>query len=135
MLAAVLMLGCCTAMAACSAAGSDSEDAVSEIERRGTLLVGTTGDYRPLTFREADGSYWGFCIEVAQAIAGEMGVKTEFVPTSWPTLTDDVTAEPPAFATPTEAPSSPVAPFLRQQTLRHRPAECLCTGQEAGGKM
>jgi len=97
MLAAALMLGCCTAMAACSATESDSEGAVSEIERRGTLLVGTTGDYRPLTFREADGSYWGFCIEVAQAIAGEMGVKTEFVPTSWPTLTDDVTAEPPAF--------------------------------------
>ena len=26
------------------------------IQERGTILIGTTGDYRPLTFREADGT-------------------------------------------------------------------------------
>ena len=70
---------------------------VGEIVERGTLLVGTTGDYRPLSFREADGTYWGFGIEMAEEIAKHLGVKAAFVPTSWPTLTADVTAEPPTF--------------------------------------
>jgi len=69
---------------------------VAEIIERGTLLVGTTGDYRPLSFYE-DGSYWGFGIEVAQEIANNLGVKTAFVKTSWPTLTADVLAEPQTF--------------------------------------
>ena len=70
---------------------------VAEVVSRGTLLVGTTGDYRPLSFREADGTYWGFGIEVAQALAATLGVGVEFVPTSWPTLTADVLAEPQTF--------------------------------------
>lgn len=70
---------------------------VAEIVRRGTLLVGTTGDYRPLSFREADGTYWGFGIEVAKEIANYLGVGTDFVKTSWPTLTADVLAEPQTF--------------------------------------
>lgn len=70
---------------------------VAEIKERGKMLVGTTGDYRPLSFCEADGSYWGFGIEVANEIAGYLGVATEFVKTSWPTLAADVMAEPPIF--------------------------------------
>ena len=70
---------------------------VAEIVERGTLLIGTTGDYRPLSFCEEDGTYWGFGIEVAQEIAGRLGVKTAFVKTSWPTLTADVLAEPQTF--------------------------------------
>ena len=70
---------------------------VAAIVERGTLRVGTTGDYRPLSFREPDGTYWGFGIEVAQAIARRLGVETTIASTSWPTLTADVTAEPQTF--------------------------------------
>ena len=70
---------------------------VAEIVERGTMLAGTTGDYRPLSFREADGTYWGFDIEVANEIAKRMGVGVEFKTTSWPTLTADVLAEPQQF--------------------------------------
>ena len=70
---------------------------VAEIVERGTLLVGTTGDYCPLSFREADGTYWGFDIEMAKEIAGYLGVETEYVQTSWPTLTADVLKEPQIF--------------------------------------
>ena len=73
------------------------EGKVAEIIERGTLLIGTTGDYRPLSFREDDGTYWGFGIEVAKEIAGGLGVGIEFVKTSWPTLTADVLAEPQTF--------------------------------------
>ena len=70
---------------------------VAEIVERGTILIGTTGDYRPLSFCEADGTYWGFGIEVAKEIAKRLGVGVEFRKTSWPTLTADVLAEPQKF--------------------------------------
>ena len=70
---------------------------VAEIVERGTLLVGTTGDYRPLSFCETDGTYWGFGIEIAKEIARYLGAETSFVKTSWPTLTADVLAEPQTF--------------------------------------
>ena len=75
----------------------DRQPAVQRIQNRGTLLVGTTGDYRPLSFREDDGTYWGFCIDLAGEIAKRLGVNVAFVPTSWPTLTNDVLAEPQLF--------------------------------------
>lgn len=73
------------------------QSVIAEIVGRDTILIGTTGDYRPLSFCESDGSYWGFGIEVARAFASRLGVATKFVKTSWPTLTADVLAEPPLF--------------------------------------
>ena len=64
---------------------------LDRIQERGTLLVGTTGDYRPLSYREPEsGEYWGFGIDVAGEIARELNVSISFVPTSWPTLSADV---------------------------------------------
>ena len=74
-----------------------SADKVAEILDRGTILFGTTGDYRPLSFCEPDGTYWGFGIDVANEIARRLGVKIEFKKTSWPTLTADVLTEPQIF--------------------------------------
>lgn len=72
-------------------------ETVRRIQERGELLVGTTGDYRPLTFLESDGKYWGFDIEIAEAISRALNVKTKFVATSWPTLTADVMSSPQKF--------------------------------------
>lgn len=73
------------------------EGKISEIVERGTLLVGTTGDYRPLSFCEPTGRYWGFGIEMAEEIARRLGVGISFVKTSWPTLSNDVLSDPQAF--------------------------------------
>ena len=73
---------------------SEERPTIERIVKRGKLLVGTTGDYRPLSYQEADCSYWGFGIEMAGKIAERLGVNIEFVQTSWPTLTADVLAEP-----------------------------------------
>ena len=86
-----------TVLASCSDSDKPADGKVAEIARSGTLRVGTTGDYRPLSFCEADGTYWGFGIEVAREIARHLGVGTEFVKTSWPTLTADVQADPQQF--------------------------------------
>jgi cyclohexadienyl dehydratase len=93
---------CSTASFASCTATEDSaivvtQPTVTRIQHRGTLLVGTTGDYRPLSFREADDTYWGFGIEVAGEIARRLHVGIQFVPTSWPTLSADVQAEPQTF--------------------------------------
>lgn len=71
--------------------------AINRIQQRGVLLAGTTGDYRPLTFLENDSVYWGFEIDMAGEIARILGVDLQFVPTSWPTLTNDVMFEPQMF--------------------------------------
>jgi len=100
------LVACTLARTASFASCSSNEDnateiptdgKVAEILNRGTILFGTTGDYRPLSFREADGTYWGFGIEVAKEIANKLGVAPEFRKTSWPTLTADVLTEPQLF--------------------------------------
>ncbi|WP_417585880.1 transporter substrate-binding domain-containing protein [Nitrincola sp.] len=55
----------------------------------GTLRVGTTGDYKPFSFLD-EGVYKGFDIEMAELMAEAMGLNLELVPTSWPTLMDDL---------------------------------------------
>jgi cyclohexadienyl dehydratase len=66
---------------------------LDEIIARGVLRVGTTGDYRPFTAREADGAYSGFDIDQAEALAKALGVKVAFVRTSWPDLAKDFDAD------------------------------------------
>lgn len=99
LLIAVLAICGTVSFASCSSDESTSSirSTIERIEQRGTILIGTTGDYRPLSFCESDGTYWGLGIEVAKAIATRLGVSTEFVKTSWPTLTADVLAEPQMF--------------------------------------
>lgn len=64
---------------------------VEEIKQRGVLRVGATGDYRPLSYLDPlTNSYWGFDVDFAGIIGEDLGVKIQFVPTSWPTLTDDM---------------------------------------------
>ena len=51
------------------------------------LRIGTTGDYPPFTKRDsASGDYQGFDIDLAHSLGGALGVRVEFVATSWATL-------------------------------------------------
>ncbi|MBO7089878.1 MAG: transporter substrate-binding domain-containing protein, partial [Lentisphaeria bacterium] len=77
---AVLLAGC----------GTARPDALSPVRRRGVLRVGATGDYKPMSFREpATGKYWGFDAALAEDLAHSLGVKLEYVHTTWPTLMRD----------------------------------------------
>ena len=76
----VLVVSSCTA----------SRDSLSAVRSRGVLLVGATGDYRPMSYLEPEtGRYVGFDAALAGDLAASLGVRLEFVPTSWPTLMDD----------------------------------------------
>lgn len=96
-----VLFGSTVSLASCTANDDNAivvnKPTIARIQERGTILIGTTGDYRPLSFREEDGKYWGFGIEVAGVIADRLGVGIEFVQTSWPTLSADVQAEPQTF--------------------------------------
>lgn len=96
---AIFILG----IASSCSANDDAERKVAQptiekIQSRGKLIVGTTGDYRPLSFFESDSNtYWGFGIDIANEIAKKLNVSIEFKQTSWPTLSEDVMAQPSLF--------------------------------------
>ncbi|MBO4631464.1 MAG: transporter substrate-binding domain-containing protein, partial [Lentisphaeria bacterium] len=78
----LLITGCRTPQA--------EDDSFQAVRKRGVLRVGATGDYRPMSFRETkSGKYWGFDAALAEDLARDLGVKLEYVPTSWPTLMRD----------------------------------------------
>ncbi|HEY1231155.1 MAG TPA: transporter substrate-binding domain-containing protein, partial [Ramlibacter sp.] len=56
------------------------------------LRVGTPGDYRPFAIK-TDGGYSGHDIDVIELMAKELGVKVEYVQTSWPNLMKDIQSD------------------------------------------
>ncbi len=114
--AAVLLFGITAGMPASSRAGEVPADTAAETELetgaeetdiealaaggklqeildRGTLLVGASGDYRPMSYLDEEtGTYWGFDAELAEDLAEYLGIGLEYVPTTWPTLMDDTLA-------------------------------------------
>lgn len=56
------------------------------------IRVGTPGDYRPFAIK-TDTGYAGHDIDVVEAMAKELGVKIDYVPTSWPNLMKDLQAD------------------------------------------
>lgn len=136
--ALILIVFSTAAFASCTSdeeQSSQQQPTVQRIVGRGRLLVATTGDYRPLSYRERNGDYWGFGIEMAEQIARHIGVGVEFVQTSWPTLTADVLAEPQAFdlaiggITITEARK---ASMLMSEGYLANGKTILCRAEDAG---
>jgi len=67
---------------------------LDEIVQRGAVRVGMTGDYKPFTYLDkATGKFSGFDVDMAEALGKALGVKVEFVPTSWPQLMKDFEAD------------------------------------------
>ena len=67
--------------------------ALQDILSSGTLKVGTTGDWNPMTMKDsATNSYTGFDIDVMTQLAADLGVELELVPTEWKTLVAGITA-------------------------------------------
>lgn len=56
------------------------------------IRVGTPGDYRPFAIK-TDAGLSGHDIDVIEAMAKELGVKVEYVPTTWPNLMKDIQAD------------------------------------------
>ncbi|MFA6265880.1 MAG: transporter substrate-binding domain-containing protein [Pseudolabrys sp.] len=79
-----------TAAKAQSASGGSR---LGQILSRGSLRVGTTGDFNPMSFRDTGSNeYKGFDIEAMTQLAKDLGVKIEWVATDWASLIAGVAA-------------------------------------------
>jgi cyclohexadienyl dehydratase len=88
-----------TITAACTnGSGGEVENEVKRstlqtILERGTIKVGTTGDFNPMSFKDpATGDYAGHDIEMIKQLAADMGVEVEWVATDWKNLVSGIAA-------------------------------------------
>ncbi|WP_137129777.1 transporter substrate-binding domain-containing protein [Rhizobium sp. FY34] len=68
------------------------EGVLAAIKQAGVLRMGTTGDYKPFSYKGADGALTGADIAMGEDLATSLGVKPEFVATTWKTMLEDFKA-------------------------------------------
>jgi cyclohexadienyl dehydratase len=91
---ALVALGLAVTLSLVPQAAVAQDSLLHKILNRGTLRVGTTGDYPPYSeLDQATNTYKGYEIDVVTALAADLGVKLEFVPTTWDTLGAGIAAD------------------------------------------
>ena len=81
-------------MPAARADDAAAQSRLDQVIAAGVLKVGSTGDYKPFTFKDpSSGEFTGFDIDQMAGLAKALGVKLEIVPTSWPNLMEDFKAD------------------------------------------
>ena len=63
---------------------------LDDIMASGVLRVGTTGDYKPFSYRTGAGGFVGLDVALAGDLARSLGVKLQLVPTTWPAMMGDL---------------------------------------------
>ena len=64
------------------------------VQDSGTLRVGTTGDFNPMSFRQPGSTtYEGHEIDCAELLAADLGVKPAYVAADWKTLVNGLVAD------------------------------------------
>ena len=79
MLALVLVMGAVTAFA-------EGDDLLAQIQARGTLIIGTEGNWYPWTDMDTEGNFLGLDVEIGTRIAHELGVEPQFMKADWDAL-------------------------------------------------
>ncbi len=85
--------GLSQAQPAPAAAANPAGSRLDAVVQSGALRVCTTGDYKPYSFLRPDGQFEGIDIDLAQSLAASLGVKADFVKTTWPHLMGDFLAD------------------------------------------
>ncbi len=67
-------------IAAFATAPARAQNALDDIKKRGTLIVGVKADYKPYGFRDPSGAIIGIEPDLAADVAKRLGVKLELVP-------------------------------------------------------
>ncbi len=67
-----------------------NDNSLAKIKSQKVIKVGTTGDYKPFTYKGSEGKdYIGIDIDLMRLLAKKFGVKLQIVETSWPRLMED----------------------------------------------
>jgi polar amino acid transport system substrate-binding protein len=59
-------------------AAASANNLLEDVKRRGQLVISTDPDYKPQSFRNPDGSWIGFDVDVGREVARRLGVKPVF---------------------------------------------------------
>ena len=78
LLAAIMLLGCCTAFA-----DAATDDSYQKILDKGQLIMGLDDSFPPMGYRDEDGNIVGFDVDVATEVCNRMGVELVLQPISW----------------------------------------------------
>ena len=62
---------------------AEEGDLLARIQARGSIIVAMEGTWAPWTYHDESDRLVGYDVEVAQAIAGKLGVKVDFVEGEW----------------------------------------------------
>ncbi|MGB7483791.1 amino acid ABC transporter substrate-binding protein [Castellaniella ginsengisoli] len=82
-LSALLFASLLPLLAAAPAAQAATDD-LAAIQKAGVLRIGTEGTYAPFSYHDTkDNRLIGFDVDIARAIAKQLGVKAEFVEGKW----------------------------------------------------
>ena len=79
--AALALTGCVNDDSAVKDGGGDNASSVvtyEEIKESGVLVIGTDAEYPPNEYKDADGNPTGWGVELANAVAAEMGLEPEW---------------------------------------------------------
>lgn len=80
-------------MVACTGCGKDELSDWEYIQDKGILVVGLDDTFAPMGFTDNDGNIVGFDIDLATAVADELGVDVEFKPIDWDAKEQELTAK------------------------------------------
>jgi cystine transport system substrate-binding protein len=82
--AAVIALAACSSGTSGSTGSTDAAGDEYGLVTAGTLTVATEGTYRPFSYHEdGSGDLVGYDVEIAEAVADELGLDIEFQETQW----------------------------------------------------
>ncbi len=75
-------------LAACANTGGNTADLnkLEQIKENKVIRIGLEGTYPPFSFHDESGKLVGFEVEIAEAIAKDLGVEAEFIETKWDSL-------------------------------------------------
>ncbi|MCK5675273.1 MAG: transporter substrate-binding domain-containing protein [Spirochaetales bacterium] len=92
----IIITAACTANTDTKTEGTVTDTGKSTLQtilERGTIRVGTTGDFNPMSFKDpGTGEYTGHDIEMVKQLAVDIGVEVDWVATDWKNLVSGVAA-------------------------------------------
>jgi polar amino acid transport system substrate-binding protein len=79
----LLVLLSFTLLFGCTSGTDESEDTWSDLEERGTIIVGFDDTFVPMGFKDGSGEIIGFDVDLAKEAISRLGLEAQFQPIDW----------------------------------------------------